>query len=129
MDITGAQFGFYDPVNPWASYQQNRIETLGEIRPLKHLRDSHRLPSKDFSKKNGWDATTKALNCQFAKIFGSASKSWQAKNGPFSAMLKLREETFRKKQGELLDLIDERIVARKKQLEGAKDPKKEALRV
>ena len=71
----------------------------------------------------------KALNDQFAEIFGSASKSWQAENEPFSAMLKLREDTFRKRQGGLLDLIDERIIARKKQLEEAKDPKKEALRV
>lgn len=128
LDVTGAQFGFYDPVIPWISYQQTRIETLGEIRPLKYLRDSHRLPSQDFSKKKGWDATRKALNRQFSKIFGSASKSWQVKNGAFPAMLKLRKETFRKRQGELLDSIDERIVARKKQLEEAGDPKQEALR-
>lgn len=101
---------------------------MGRIRPLKHLRESHRLPSEGFNKKNGWDTTRKALNGQFAKIFGSASKSWQVKNEAFSAMLKLREETFRKRQGELLDFIDERIGARKKQLQEAKDPKKEALR-
>lgn len=128
LDVTGAQFGFYDPITPWIYYQQTRIETLGGIRPLKHLRDSHRLPSKDFSKKNGWDVTRKALNGQFAKIFGSASKSWQVKNGALSAMLKLSEEAFRKRQGELLDFIDERIGARKKQLQEAKDSKKEALR-
>ena len=127
MDITGAQFGFYDPVTPWVSYQQTRIETLGKIRPLKHLRDSHRLPSKDFSEEKGWDATRKALNGSFAKIFGSASKSWQVQNGPFSAMLKLREGTFRQKQGNLLDFIDQRIGARMKQLQEAEDPKKEAL--
>ncbi len=128
MDVTGAQFGFYDPVTPWASYQQNRIETLGKIRPVKRLRDSHRLPSKDFSKEKGWDATRKALNGQFAKTFGSASKSWQAQNGTFSDMLKLREGTFRQRQGELLDFIDLRIGARMKQLQEAEDPKKEALR-
>ena len=49
-------------------------------------------------------------------------------NEPFSAMLKQREETFRKKQEELLDCIDEGIAARKKELQEAKDPKKEALR-
>ena len=43
-------------------------------------------------------------------------------------MLKLREEDFRKKQGELLDYIDERICARKKQLQEAKDPNKGAFR-
>ena len=128
LDVTGAQFGFYDPLTPWASYQQNRVETLGKIRPLRRLRDSHRLPSKDFSQKHGWDATRKALNRQFARIFGSASESWQAQNGALSAMLQLGEETFRKRQGQLLDFIDERICARKKQLQEAKDPKKEALR-
>lgn len=128
LDVTGAQFGFYDPVTAWGSYQQTRIETLGKIRPLKHLQDSHRLPSAGFSKQNGWDATRKALNRQFAKTFGSASKAWQAKNGSLSAMLKLREQTFRRRQGELLDFIDERVGARKKQLQEAKDPEKEALR-
>lgn len=128
LDVTGAQFGFYDPVTPWATYQQNCIEILGKVRPLQHLRDSHRLPSEDFSNKKGWDATRKALNGQFAKIFGSATRSWQVQNEPFSAMLKQREETFRKKQGELLDCIDEDIAARKKELQEAKDPKKEALR-
>lgn len=43
-------------------------------------------------------------------------------------MLKLGEENFRNRQRELLDFIDERIVARKKHLQEAKDPKKEALR-
>lgn len=115
-------------MTPWTSYQQTRAETLGKVRPLKRLKDSHRLPSKDFSKKKGWDATRKALNGQFAKIFDSATKSWQVKNGALSATLKLREELFRQKQGGLLDCIDEGIAARKKELQEAEDPKKEALR-
>ena len=128
LDITSAQFGFYDPMIPWTSYQQTRVERLGKVRPLKHLKDSHRLPSKDFSTKKGWDTTRKALNDQFAKIFDSATESWQVKNGALSATLKLREELFRQKQGGLLDCIDEGIAARKKELQEAKDPKKEALR-
>ena len=98
------------------------------MRPLKRLQESHRLPSKAFSSKKGWNTTRKALNSQFAKIFGSATKAWQEKNGAFSAMLKLREELFRQKQRGLLDCIDEGIAARKKELQEAKDPKKEALR-
>lgn len=97
------------------------------MRPLKRLQDSHRLPSKDFSKKKGWDTTRKALNGQFAKIFGSATKAWQEKNGALSATLKLREEVFRQKQRALLDCIDEGVAARKKELQEAKDPKEEAL--
>lgn len=44
-------------------------------------------------------------------------------------MLKLGEEAFCERQGELLDFIDERIGARMKQLQDAEDPWKEALRL
>lgn len=128
LDVTSAQFGFYEPVIPWTSYQQTRAKTLGKVRPLKHLQESHRLPSKDFSKKKGWDTTRKALNGQFARIFGSATKAWEQRNGALSATLKLREELFRQKQKGILDCIDEGIAARMKELQEAKDPKKEALR-
>ena len=74
------------------------------------------------------DATRKALNRQFAKIFGSASTSWQDHNGSLSAMLKLSEEIFHKRQGEFLDFIDERICEKKKLLQEAKNPAKESFR-
>ena len=47
------------------------------------------------------------------------------KNGTLPAMLKLREKSYRTRQGELLDFIDEHIGARKKQLQEAKDPNSE----
>ena len=42
-------------------------------------------------------------------------------------MLKLREDAFRKTQGELLDFVDKHASSRKKQLQEAKDAKKKAL--
>lgn len=121
LDVAGAQFGFYDPLTPWVSYQHNRIKKLGEIRPLKDLRDSHRLLGKDLSRMKSGNITRKALNGQFAEIFGLALKSWQEKNGGFPALLKLRENIFCEKQGELLDSIDERVCASMKLLQEAKD--------
>ena len=127
LDVTGSQFGFYDPLTPWASYQQDRIETLGRIQPLSRLRDSQRPPNKKPNQKNKGGATTKALNDQSAETFASALKSWGEKNGTFAAGLKLREEYFRKAQGELLDFVDEHASSRKKQLQEAKEPKKKGL--
>ena len=127
LDVTGSQFGFYDAVTPWASYQQNRIETLGKILPLSRLRDSQRLPSKNFNQKNRDGVMTKTLKHRSAETFGSALKSWEEKNGTFAAMLKLREDAFRKTQGGLLDFVDEHANSRKKQRQEAKDPKKKAL--
>ena len=114
LDVTGSQFGPYDALTPWASYQQDRIETLGRILPLSRLRDSQRQLSKNFSSKNRDGATTKALNDQIAETFGSALKSWEEENGTFTAMLKLREDAFRNTQGELLDFIDKHVSSRKK---------------
>ena len=127
LDVTGSQFGFYDTLTPWASYQHDRIEILGRILPLSRLRDSQRLPSKKSSQKNRNGATTKALNDHFAETFGSVLKSWEAKKGTFTAMLKLREASFRKAQGELLDFIDKHASSREKQPQEAKDPKKKPL--
>ena len=127
LDVTGSQFGFCDALTPWASYQRNRIESLGRILPLSRLRDRQSLPSKNFSRKNMDGATTKALDDQLAKSFDSALKSWEERNGAFTAMLKLREDAFRKTQGELLDFIDQHAGSRKKQLQEAKVLTKKAL--
>ena len=81
----------------------------------------------DLSKEKGWDATMKALSGdQFAEILGSTTEVWQNRNGKFFKMLKLNEETFGMKRGQLLDLIDERVEARKKQLQETQDPTEEA---
>lgn len=117
LDITGAQFGFYDPLTPWASYLENRIETPGRIRRLESLRDGYLARSRKFGQKKDWDNTRKNQNGELAKSFSLAWEAWQVGNGALSAVLKLPEEVFRKKQGELLDLIDERMVAKKNQLQ------------
>ena len=128
LDVTGSQFGFYDTLTPWSSYQQDRIEKLGKILPLSRLRDSQKLPGKNSSQKNRAGATTKALNRQSAETFDSTLKSWEEKNGKFTAMLRLREDGFRKSQGELLDFVDEHAGSGKKQRQEAKERKKKALR-
>ena len=74
LDITGAQLGFYEPVTPRQSYQQTHISTPGKVRPLKNLRDSNRLSSKETSSENELSTTRKTLNRKFAKVFSSASK-------------------------------------------------------
>ena len=127
LDVTGSQFGFYDALTPWASYQQDRIETLGRILPLSHLRDSQSLHSKNFSQKNRNGATTKALNHQSAQTFSSALKSWEEKNWTFAAMFKLREDPFCKIQGDLLDFVDKHASSRMEQPQEAKEPKKKAI--
>ena len=70
--------------------------------------------------------TRKAQNGELVKSFALAWESWQVENGALSAVLELREGTFRKRQEELLDFIDERISAKKKLLQKAKGAKKEA---
>ena len=84
------------------------------------------MRSKKFGQKKGWDDTRKGLNGELAKSFDLASESWRVDNGALSDMLKLREEVFRKRQGELLDFIGARISAKKEQLQKAKNAKKAA---
>lgn len=63
--------------------------------------------------KAGGIGPDKTQQERFAGIFVAAAKSWQVTNGPLDGMMKMREETFRKKQASLVTFIDQEVTKHK----------------
>lgn len=110
IDITGPQYGHYDPVVPWDLYAESRVR---EIVTASHLRDVEESQKTAGSKLGGIDPG-KSEEELFVEVFVAAAKSWQVRNGPLDDMMKMREETFKKKQASLVDFIDEEVARMKK---------------
>lgn len=111
IDITGAQYGHYDAVIPWDLYVKSRVDRIEKMNPLRNIGEC----KKRISKKSKGRARTQEE--QFAEVFVSAAKSWQVQYGPFEAMLKTKEENFKRKQAGLLDCIEEAVKGHKKEME------------
>ena len=107
IDITGAQYDYYDAVIPWDLYIASRVETIQEVQALGSIKERQ-------EHINGHSET---IEMDVAEIFGAAAKAWPAENGPLSAMLKLRDDHFVSKQAELLDSIDRLVREQKARLE------------
>lgn len=108
LDLGGAQHGFYEPVSPWKKCLEERVAAIEYIRPMAHIRESRDLSSGEST--GNWSIARQAFNTKaLSETLASAAKSWQVENGSLSAMLKLREEAFGRRQGELLDFIGKRV--------------------
>ena len=110
IDITGPQYGHYDPVVPWNLYTESRVKEMGSVLPLRNAEESQ----KTAGSKAGGVGPEKTQEEEFAEAFVSAAKSWQVTNGPLDGMLKMREETFKKKQASLVNFIDKEVMKHKK---------------
>lgn len=99
IDITGPQWGHYDPVVPWDIYAESRVREVVTACPLRDVEESQKVAGS----KAGGVGPHKTLEEQFAEVFVTAAKSWQVQNGSLDGMMKMREETFKKKQASLVD--------------------------
>ena len=110
VDITGPQYGHYDPVVPWKIYAQSRVREVVTTCHLCDVEESQKVAGS----KAGGVGPHKTYDELFAEVFVAAAKSWQVKNGPLDIMMKMREETFKKRQASLVDYIDEEVARKKK---------------
>lgn len=123
IDITGPQYGHHDPVVPWDLYARSRVREIITASPLRDVEESQ----KEAGSKAGGVGPHKTEEELFAEIFVAAAKSWQVRNGPLDGLMKMREETFKKKQASLVDFIDEEV-ARKKKARGVEELPADILR-
>ena len=113
IDITGAQYGYYDPVIPWDLYVASRVESIQEIQALGSIEECRRRMRKAMQVTG----RTKTIEEEIADVFSAAEEAWQVENGSLSEMLKLPEDHFVAKQAELLEFVDGRVRERKARLE------------
>ncbi|KAK4695683.1 hypothetical protein P7C71_g2118, partial [Lecanoromycetidae sp. Uapishka_2] len=109
VDLTGPQYGFYDPVIPWEQYCDSRVKAIDIISLLRDVGECQKVAGS----KAGGVGPDKTREEEFAEVFVAAAKSWQVTNGPLDGMLRLREKTFKKKQASLVDFIDEELIKHK----------------
>jgi len=118
IDITGPQFGHYDPVVPWDLYTESRVNEIRTVFPLRNVEECQKVAGS----KAGGIGPDKTQEEEFTEVFVSAAKSWQVTSGPLDGMMKMREETFKKKQASLLDFIDEEVTKHKERTGAEKLP-------
>lgn len=102
LDITGAQYGFFDSVMPWRDYVSRRVESIRERFDFGHalvLMDS-------LCKKEGWTGRVMRLNRAATQPLNTGLAEWTKGNGiSLAAMLKLPEAQYLKMRTEMLDAI------------------------
>ena len=105
LDLTGAQDGYFDPVVPWSTYHQSRIENF--------VPDHHNLrfgTSKECydGKRNtkGWEGSFYRANLKAGRIMFAALKAWEEENKTtIRDILKLPEDSFARVRGEVVEKI------------------------
>lgn len=105
LDLTGAQYGYHDPITPWSIYLERRCETYvyrGEFQYFGGTRDRH----TEAGKKDDYHGKMARMETQACKAFMCVALSWEEETGlTVEELLKLPEETFKKRKHEIVELV------------------------
>ena len=112
IDISGAQYGFREPIYPWHIYEKSRIASMIAMKTLTNLKQRERLTGK---KKRG-GKPGKRMEVEFAKVVDDAVETWQSCNTTIAALSKMRNGEFESKREELLGFISEKISQHKNEM-------------
>ena len=103
LDITGAQYGYYEIVVPWNLYVNSRVEKVKESWPFGEWEGD--FLAEKFLEEGSAHGALKELNKHRTLCMNSALVDWQKDNMPLSAILKLPEDAFQLKQSELISFV------------------------
>ena len=104
VDISGAQFGFHEPVLPWAEYESQRVHKIKATYPLGHQKqvlDNMMFPNASMmaSFQNG-----KAVGDEMDKVLDG----WlRLENIKLAAIMKLGPQAYEAKSGQVLEVLSE----------------------
>ena len=105
LDISGAQYGYLEPLSSWKCYTDTRVQDIEEIKPLGY----HRKRSKFLWKPEPGCNGVKTCEEEIAEVINGAIEKWQEANGKLRDMLRLHEDMFIRKRGELFCCIEESL--------------------
>ncbi len=106
LDITGAHYGHYEPVVPWDSYMDLRVQQIA------HSSKFGGWQSLLYGKVWGSETTEygiRELYKAFTLQLNAAMADWQNDNLALSAMLKSPKDAFKRKQSEFIKFIESRF--------------------
>lgn len=102
LDMTGAQYGWSEPVTPWQLYSTSRVREIKEVTPFGGTRVSYKRAHND-SKHREW---IHGMMENFAEIVDHAVAQWVSGNLSSHELLRLPEHEFQKRRASLVDAID-----------------------
>lgn len=106
VDVTGAQFGWFDPVLAWEEYLEKRAESVERIMAFGNAL----VLMNTRCWREGWMGKLMRLNRVATQAMDTAIEEWTETNGlSLAAMLRLPEAQYLKKRTEMLDTIEEAL--------------------
>ena len=114
VDISGAQFGYYDPVTPWTVYQQNRVlkvlNAASAPQPKKILQvDDYSIQKMIFlfQKARERKDPGRIIQLDLLETMNGHFLEWQAdEHLSLKSLWTLPEKDFQKKHLDLVDYIE-----------------------
>ena len=104
LDMTGAQYGWHEPVMPWQLYNTSRVREINDVRPF----GGTTLYWKSKTTKLGglfqWSVGIAEF---FAEEVDGAVVWWQRHNMSVGDLLRLPEHGFLKNKASLLSCVDD----------------------
>ena len=101
LDMSGAQYGWQEPVMSWELYSTSRVREIKEEAPFGKTREFCKKRAKSMGPQCEW---IQRIGEGFAKNLEEALKSWQKDNKISTVdLLRLPEPEFQKQQASLLD--------------------------
>ena len=104
IDLTGAQYGWYETIIPWHTYEKNRVQPIREVQRFGYTR---KFCEERAAKSGGLAKWNHDADKSFTKALNDIVEGWQAGNMSLSAMLKLPEAELEKKRTSFLETVKE----------------------
>lgn len=106
LDISGAQYGYYEPVIPWDLYVNTRVGSILEFFEFGEWQS--RMRPESSLDGTTYDECIMWLNNKAAMVLNAALVDWQKEERtiPFNTMLKLSEDAFHQRQSEFIKFIE-----------------------
>ena len=111
LDLTGAQYGWQEIVTPYDIYQQSKIRLIEQVLPFGGTRQYCKERAENAGGMAEWHHR---VDSSFETVLNGLLKLWQQGNMSLSTLLRLPDDQFRKKQAELLELLETRLQTYKK---------------
>ena len=102
LDMTGAQYGWCEPVISWPLYNASRVRKFEEILTFGATRILHKARAVKSGGQLQWNRDIKE---QFAEVVDGAVDRWQKDHISLTELLRLPERDFQKSQASLVDAV------------------------
>ena len=114
LDMTGAQYGWYEAVTSWPVYNASRVRSCKEILPFGGTREYCKARAVKSGGQQHW---VRSIKEQFAETVDGAVVRWQKDHISLTELLRLPEHDFQKNQASLVDAVENLLQRHKKFLE------------